>query len=179
MKRKNKYFIAVAVLIISGCGTKNNDNYNQPVSDSLKNYSISSPDTSGIKKKNLTVDSARCPCQPSISMKELKKKVWKGDDLAYRQLYIANLSNRENQFFWAFYMANKYNYPKAYYDVFYCLKVSYKCDDYTLNNMDKKTKEFALEYLLLAADKGYEHAIDIINEYYPNLKKRIKNNKGK
>jgi TPR repeat protein len=46
-------------------------------------------------------------------------------------------------------MANKYNYPPAYFEVYSCLVIASKAYE---NIIDEKTKAIALEYLMTAAE---------------------------
>ncbi|MGZ3812348.1 MAG: hypothetical protein ACXVB0_20470 [Mucilaginibacter sp.] len=60
-------------------------------------------------------------------------------------------------------MANKYDYPKAYEDVYNSIEESYSPDSATFK-MDEKTRTFALHYLKLAAQKNDTSALDKIKE---------------
>lgn len=95
--------------------------------------------------------------QPELEINKLKNLIInKGDTSAYNQLDVAFLDQRHEEFIiYALVMANKYDYPKAYYDVFSCI-----CDIYgdidKLSYLDSQTRQFALNYLTLSVQKGYE-----------------------
>ena len=119
--------------------------------------------------KKLNPDSVYSMNEPSIPMEELKMKVRRGDTLAYNELHTANLQHREDQVFWALYMAHRYDYGLAYYDVFASLKSGYFCQGFSLDRMDEKSKKMALNYLKISADKGYAPAKEVIKDYFPQL----------
>lgn len=79
-----------------------------------------------------------------------------GDTLAYRELSIDYMDSPNRPFLQtALTMANKYEYHLAYADVYYILTDYYHKKEFTeLNNLDKKTREMALEYLKVGAEKG-------------------------
>ena len=99
------------------------------------------------------------------SIEELKRKVWvKGDIDSYSKLQGAYREMPPEDFlFWAMYMANKYDYPKAYEDVYYSIEESYSPDS-AIFKMDEKTRAFALYYLKLAAQKNDTSASNKIKE---------------
>lgn len=99
------------------------------------------------------------------SIEELKRKVWVTEDInSYRKLQGAYREmSSENFLFWAMYMANKYDYSKAYEDVYYSIEEKYPPDS-AIFNMDEKTRTFALHYLKLAAQKNDTSALDKIKE---------------
>ena len=96
------------------------------------------------------------------SLKELEQLVIeKGDTSAYQEMSIQYLDLRKQEFlFYALVMANKYDYPQAFFDVFDCLTY---LDNYDL--MDEKTAALAIKYLILAANMGHEQAQEMISEY--------------
>jgi hypothetical protein len=98
----------------------------------------------------------------------LKSKIFNDGDIeAYKDLRIAYLDYSPEEFlFWAMIMANKHDYPPAYFDVFLTLKNSYTPDasDYTLAAMDSATRQLAVSYLLKAAEKGDEQATDVLKD---------------
>ena len=165
-------FIQIILILFISCSLNKNEKNKQESnlsSNDIDNHKI---DTVVVEKTIYLKDSLIYPGQSITSNKELKRKMLNGDIEAYNKFKMANLSEPDAILFWALYMSNKKDYKKAYYDVFYCLRVN-SCNGFSLDNMDKKTKKIALEYLLLAAEKGDNHAIEIINEYYPNLKREI------
>ncbi|MBP1619062.1 MAG: hypothetical protein H6Q14_2889 [Bacteroidetes bacterium] len=70
-------------------------------------------------------------------------------------------------------MANKFDYTQAYFDVYFSLyklnslgeNKSTRVNDWSLDKLDKKTQGMAIEYLKIAADKGYEQAKKILGLY--------------
>jgi hypothetical protein len=70
-------------------------------------------------------------------------------------------------------MANKYDYPQAYFDVFTCLTEVYIGD---ITKIDERTAYMAMEYFYIAAKKKHHQAMDMIKKY-PFLKYNISNKK--
>lgn len=88
----------------------------------------------------------------------------KGDTNSYNKLYVTFRDNNTySMLFWSMLMANKYDYPKAYEDVYYSIEESYSPDS-AIFKMDEKTRTFALHYLKLAAQKNDTSALDKIKE---------------
>lgn len=86
---------------------------------------------------------------------ELKSLVWlKGDTTAYNELYIAYLDEEydEEYLVYSLYMANKYNYPPAYFFVYDCLTSIY--ENHPTGKIDEKTKKLALSYLKKGVELG-------------------------
>lgn len=103
--------------------------------------------------------------QLSTNENELKKSIlFKGDIDAYNSLGTAYLDYtfQEEFLLYAMIMANKYEYPQAYFDVFTCLTDIYLSD---LNQIDDKTASLAIDYLLKAYEKGHHQAKDVVEEY--------------
>lgn len=88
-----------------------------------------------------------------------------GDTAAYNGLRTIALEVvKPCLFFWGLTMANKYDYPPAYTDVFKGLLESngyYNPVD--IDCLDIKTREFALKYLKEGAKKGDLEAIAILD----------------
>lgn len=81
-------------------------------------------------------------------IEELKELVLlKGDTVAYDELAIAFIDEKYDEEFliYSMIMANKYNYPRAYYNVYYCLTSVFEHHSYA--EIDKTTKELAIGYL--------------------------------
>lgn len=135
-----KWLTSITLLLIfGGCDTKENEPNKNKVEQSIN--------------------------QPSKSMTELKKAVlYNGDINAYNELDIAYLDYtfQEEFLLYAMIMANKYDYPQAYFDVFTCLTGIYLSD---LNQLDEKTASLAIDYLLKAYEKGHHQAKDMVEEY--------------
>ena len=87
----------------------------------------------------------------SRPIEELKQLVLKGDTAAFDDLVVAFMDkgHEEENLVYAIFMAHRYNYPPAYFDVYSCLKIV--SESYG-RKMDKKTKELAIEYLKKAAE---------------------------
>jgi len=94
----------------------------------------------------------------------LKSKACYGDINAYEQLHGLYRDNTPGDFlFWAMYMANKYHYTTAYEDVYYCIANEYPSDS-AIFKMDNETRQFALGYLKVAAQKGDTSAMQTLTE---------------
>ena len=103
--------------------------------------------------------------QPSRSLSTLKNLVLtKGDADAYYELQMAYLDNEYPEEFlvYAMTMANKFDYPQAYFDVYSCLKNEFHSD---MTKIDDSTANLAIDYLLRASEKGHEQAQEIVKEY--------------
>lgn len=88
-----------------------------------------------------------------------------GDKYAYEELRIIALDlPPDDFFFWAFTMANKYDYSPAYTDVFKYLLEANRCDLLSIDSLDTRTKELALEYLKKGSIRGDEEAKEILAE---------------
>lgn len=59
------------------------------------------------------------------------------------------------------YMANKFDYPQAYMDVYNCIIFTYK-NDSAIFVMDSNMRTFALTYLTTAKGKNNKHAVEEI-----------------
>ena len=62
---------------------------------------------------------------------------------------------------YALIMANKYDYPQAYFDVYFYLTNVFP----DISDIDEATANMAISYLLKAKDKGHHQAIDIVEKY--------------
>lgn len=87
-----------------------------------------------------------------------------GDIDAYESVSAAYLDYASNEEFliYALTMANKYEYPQAYFDVYICLTDVYLTD---ITKMDKRTSDMSIEYLILASKKGHQQAKEIVEKY--------------
>ncbi len=104
---------------------------------------------------------------------EVKEKLRKlvfidGDIKAYEELDIAYVDHPSGEFLpYAFLMAHKYNYPKAYYDVFENLLKLDGCSiDYDLTCLDKETKSLALKYFKTAINTGDPSASYVLVHFF-------------
>ena len=117
----------------------------------------------GCKQSNKTYYSMN---SSTTNISQLKQQIIEtGDTSAYYDLEIQLLDYKygnEELLAYALIMANKYEYPQAYFDVFDCLTAPYLSD---ISQIDTQTAQLAIEYLLLAADKGHSQAIDIVETY--------------
>lgn len=83
---------------------------------------------------------------------ELKELVLlKGDSLAYEELWVAFMNEKFNQEYliYSIVMADRYNYPHAYYYVYYCLT---SVSEYKAGVIDEETKMLAIKYLKRGVD---------------------------
>jgi len=88
----------------------------------------------------ITVNNTR----PINELKELV--LTKGDTVAYNELAIAYLNEdfEEEYLIYSMVMANKYNYHRAYYQVYDCLTSVF---EHHAGEIDEGTKALAIEYL--------------------------------
>jgi hypothetical protein len=130
------------IIIFTGCRMINNETSDEEIIISM-NQSLESED-------------------------ELKKSViFEGDTKAYRSLSIAYLdySYSEELLLYALIMANKYDHPQAYFDVFKCLIGVYFNE---LTKIDKTTANIAINYLIIASEKDHKQAKEIVKRYSIN-----------
>lgn len=98
-----------------------------------------------------------------------------GDIAAYQELYdiYSDDWNLGDMLSYSVIMANKYDYPEAYYDVFVILSsipqingnkcVQPECSEQGFYCLDQKTKNIAIEYLRKAIKKGSINALEKYN----------------
>ncbi|TAF33901.1 MAG: hypothetical protein EAZ57_04165 [Cytophagales bacterium] len=106
--------------------------------------------------------------EPTRSMSLLKGLVLrKGDKDAYYELQMAylDLTYPEEFLLYAMTMANKYDFPEAYFDVYNCIVSINRLD---IKSIDQKSASLAVEYLLIASKKNHEQAQEIVNKYSVN-----------
>ena len=110
-----------------------------------------------------------------IEIKEiLIPLVEQGDIDAYKQLYIyfstgQNGNSTEEILPYALLMANKYNYDRAYFDVFNCLWALYSERTSSLcllDSLDETTRNLALEHLQKGAELGEINCLWRLGTYY-------------
>lgn len=82
-----------------------------------------------------------------------------GDVDSYDELktYFLNREVEQESLFYSIVMALKYDYAPAYYDVYHAMTSVYS-ENPKLGKIDDKTKEEAMYFLRLGAQKGDEHA---------------------
>ena len=122
-------------------------------------------------------DGGRSMADPGEPIYQLEKKVWEtGDKNAYYKLSLVFIDGGHEAYylFWPVYMANKYGDSKACWDVYFFLEDTYAANygDSALYMMDKTTRQLALKYLKIGAEKKDSVCINTINELkgkkYPN-----------
>jgi TPR repeat protein len=99
----------------------------------------------------------------------LKPLVLKGNIKAYNELFIAFLDIDDAAFLpYALLMANKYDYHRAYYDVFLCLILLYWDYDYSssFSKLDNQTRKMAIDYLKKGAEKEERNSLRRLGEFY-------------
>jgi hypothetical protein len=105
------------------------------------------------------------PFTPSYTEQELKnlrKRIMKGDTLAYHKYALFVKPLHENLPY-ALFMANNYHYPAAYYDAYLFTVVLY--EDYKLA-IDSTSYSFAFQYLLKGAELGSPSCISQLEMIY-------------
>ena len=98
------------------------------------------------------------PWRPIKTLKKLVKE--KGDIDAYDELSLAELPEGE-LLIYSLYMANKYNYPLAYYNVYYSL-IRF-CSE---KDIDNNTLNLALYYLKKGAELENYTCMSELRELY-------------
>jgi hypothetical protein len=98
-------------------------------------------------------------CQTKTPISKLKKDVvLYGDTDAYWELKLKHMDMDliESLLPYSLLMANKYDYPLAYFDVYNSIiLLSYRnSSNHTFDFLDKKTLSLAIEYLKMGSDKG-------------------------
>jgi len=80
------------------------------------------------------------------SIDKLKELALKGDTIAYDELEVALMNDKykEEYLIYSMVMANKYRYPRAYFQVYYCLTSTF---EHHSGLIDEKTKILAIDYL--------------------------------
>ena len=106
--------------------------------------------------------------QTDKPLKELKEKIVKtGDTVSYEELSTAYMDYSIGEFLpYALLMANKYNYPQAYFDVYESLVLMQSSGLDTIESLDPQSLKMALDYLKLSSEKGLPVAKKILGQYY-------------
>jgi len=96
-----------------------------------------------------------CMSHPYANDGDEIQAIEKGDTNAYFRLSMDNWDYPSDSFLYiAKIMANKYGYSLAYYDVYCCLTdVYHKKENTELDDLDKKMRSLALNYLIKGAKK--------------------------
>lgn len=84
----------------------------------------------------------------------INKSINLGDTSAYKEVHHFNYidGHEEDVMYISIIMANKYNYPEAYYDVY--SELSHRNIGFSLLKLDERTRNLALYYLALSKEKG-------------------------
>ena len=104
----------------------------------------------------------------------IRKAINKNDTMAYSKVatdYI--MANMGQEFFYcALTMANRNNYPAAYYDVYIIIKESKSSlfNGDTLLEIDERNQNLGVAYLLKSYEMGYSSAKYHIDELFPDKK---------
>lgn len=110
-----------------------------------------------------------CSTGPTLSESEAvlaARAISNNDTLAYDELSMYNWLERvDSMYYYASEMANRNEYPQAFFDVFYCLTDKTYTD---LQHLELSKKEEAILYLRKAFELGNEDAINQLSEYAKN-----------
>ena len=90
-----------------------------------------------------------------------------GDTIAYNRLWKCFYSAELLPY--AFLMANKYHYKRAYFDIFTCFWLLYPETTSSLmllDSLDETTRNLALEYLQKGAELGENDCMRTLGRYY-------------
>lgn len=89
-----------------------------------------------------------------------------GNKDAYHSMLICYLDKPTGEFLpYEFIMANKWNDPYAYYDVYETFLFLYDCSfDRNIEVMDSLSRNIALKYLLLAHDKATDSTLNALTD---------------
>lgn len=102
----------------------------------------------------------------SKTITQLKQEILEtGDTSAYESLSVELLDFKygdEELLPYAMIMANQYDYPQAYFDVYFSMTAPYK--DH-INPIDSLTAQLAIKYLLIASEKGHGQASEIVESH--------------
>lgn len=126
------------------------------------------------KSETNSNESIRSMNQPTVSESELKEAIlYNGDTSAYYELSVSYFDHsiQEEFLFYSLIMANKYDYPQAYFDVYFYLTQIFSSD---INNIDESSANLAIYYLLKANEKGHHQAKDIVEKYSVTNKENSK-----
>jgi hypothetical protein len=105
--------------------------------------------------------------QPYYENKKLALE--KRDTSAYDEMFIEFMDSPNDDRFLltALMMANKHNYGPAYRDVYYCLTDYFnKGNKSELDDLDEKTRQLAIKYLMDGADMGNHDCRHLLGQIY-------------
>lgn len=89
-------------------------------------------------------------------------------DTAEYELFRDYFIDAPNLQLWrpALIMANKYNCPKAFEDMYYCITDVHRSIGSELDSLDPKTKTLALNYLKQGSELGNKECMEILGKLY-------------
>ena len=101
--------------------------------------------------------------RPINTLKELVLS--KGDTTAYNELHTAFMNEKhvEEYLLYSIIMANKYNYHRAYFQVYFCLTSVFK---YDVGEMDDETKTLAIKYLKKGVELNDPESTKYLGDLY-------------
>ena len=122
-------------------------------------------------ERDEVVSITRISCGDIPPKEELIPLVKQGDTAAYDELwrYFSCSRSLKELLPYSFLMANKYNYKRAYFDVFYSFWSLYSEMTYSLSlldSLDETTRTLALEYLQKGAALGSSSCNWDLGSYY-------------
>jgi hypothetical protein len=125
------------------------------------------------KGENVTTEaiSPKAPLDNRKLINELlDKAVNKGDAKAYNQVASYHITEDMGQEFlyYALKVSNKYNNPEAYFHVYYIL--AFPRSGEKLKDMDKRTQNMAMYYLMKSFEMGHTSAKFQVEEIFKNEK---------
>lgn len=155
-----KFFLIVLLIIFSftSCEVKEKELNIKEIGNSVNPLSVN-------KSESDTNENVFSMNQPSVSESELKEAIlYYGNISAYNELSVSYLDHcfQEEFLFYAMIMANKYDYPQAYYDVFDCFLLFYLSD---ITKIDEQSAKLAIEYLIKANERGHHQAKEIVEKF--------------
>lgn len=99
----------------------------------------------------------------SLLFEAIENKNFQAYDVVYSS-YLWKYRDRE-LLYYSFIMANKHNYPKAYFNIFNTLTFPQN-DSVGIKRLDKNTQNLALYYLLKSYELGYKDSKYTIERVY-------------
>jgi hypothetical protein len=131
-----------------------------------------------VKKENISSSNeVMIPESPYDSMNgdSLIKLVLNNDTNAFKDLNLKLFFQSDNQsrFYYSMLLANRLDYPRAYYEAYASLTLSTPVDQKTwLLTADSRTRNLALYFLSKSAKLGYKHAkgdVALVTELFGRL----------
>jgi hypothetical protein len=107
------------------------------------------------------------PLPDSVRKKLIDSAILHGNKEAYSKVANSEAFLGPDLLFQALIMANKYNDPRASFDVYFMLcEEGYNSLSLDLGTLDKRTKAIGLYYLLKSYELGFDDAKATIKEMY-------------